>query len=285
MNTFGEVIIYRRHYRMHHYFVIIIFFIALLAVISFSQHLPANLKQPKVVIKKATEEYMIDPDITKVFLENPNLIEDYILEAMKDIVKNPATFAIDIVASDTKSKAEGYLSKVKVFLANGTVDNLVLDDATFEFIEVQLNTTKLYKEKKLDLVKAKQVNMDVIISEKSLNDFLKLKSKKIKVDDPKITLKEDCIELQGTTKYSFMKIKFWATGRFEVIDSQEIWFHVKKLKMNNLSMPKAFIGSIVKKINPILDLRKFPFRLNLKEIYLKPGYIKYTSFRHEPEEK
>ena len=45
-----------------------------------------------------------------------------------------------------------------------------------------------------------------------------------------------------------------------------------------MSMPRAFIGSIVKRINPVLNLKKFPFRLNLKEIHISRGTLRFTSY-------
>ena len=51
------------------------------------------------------------------------------------------------------------------------------------------------------------------------------------------------------------------------------------MKVNRMTMPRSFVGMIIKKINPVLDLEKFPFRLNLEAIELKKGEMHFTSFR------
>ncbi|RCK79797.1 MAG: hypothetical protein OZSIB_3951 [Candidatus Ozemobacter sibiricus] len=237
-------------------------------------------RQPEQVAK-APASWTPDPEITALLASDPSLLDRQLDLAMRKILKDPASLSITIISRDPVARSRGFLDQVSIREQRGTVDNLVLDKADIDFYEVQLDTTKLMREGRLDTISVKNINMDVIIREADLNAYLAGKAKSLKVDNPRVELHPGRMELEGSTRYSFMKVKFWAAGGFEVVDSREIWFHARKMKMNNLAMPRAFIGSIVKRINPVLNLDKFPFRLNLKEIRIEQGALHFTSFRQE----
>jgi len=227
----------------------------------------------------ASPPWIPSPEVTAVFASDPGLLERKLDLAMRKLLKNPSSMTIKIVASDPVAASKGNLREVFIHEEEGQIDSLVIFKADIQFLDVQLDTTKLLKEEKIDSKSVKSINMDVIIREVDLNAFLAVKAKKIKVDDPKVKLMKDRMDLEGTTRYSFVKVKFFASGGFSIHDSREVWFHPKKLKVNQLVMPRAFVGTIVKKINPGLNLDKFPFRLNLKEIRIEQGSLHFTSFR------
>ncbi len=221
-----------------------------------------------------------DPEITALIASNPDLLDQKILQSMANLLNNPKRLEIKVARYDPVETSRGHLKEVRVITEGALIDNLTLATATIDFFDVTLDTTKLFKDLKLQTVEVKNIDMDVILIESDLNAFLAAKARKIKVDDPKIELKPGHIELSGSTKYSFVKVKFWATGVFAVVDSKQVWFHPKKLKVNHMTMPRAFVGTIVKKINPVLNLEKFPFRLNLKEIRIEQGALHFTSFQN-----
>jgi len=218
-----------------------------------------------------------DPFVTKQLAENPQLIKRKLEAAMYKLLNHPSTLLIDLQSTNESDASYGKFDKIKVKTEKGEIDHLVLDKADLEFNNVHLDTAKLVLEEKIVPLKVDVINMNVRILENDLNKFLKEKSKYIKVDNPKVELKSGKIVLSGSTKYSLMKVSFWAAGNFGVQDSKSVWFYAKTIKVNGLGMPKPFIGSIVKRINPILNLEKFPFRLNLKEIRIENGALHFSS--------
>lgn len=230
----------------------------------------------------AVASWTPDPEVTARLASDPGLLERQLNLAMRKILKDPATLTITITTRDPVARSRGFVDLISVREARGNVDNLVLERADIDFHDVQLDTAKLVKEEKIDVVQVKNIDMNVTILEADLNAFLVAKSKGIRVDHPRVDLRPGKMELQGSTRYGFVKVRFWASGGFSIHDGQEIWFHARSMKMNNLSMPRAFIGTIVKKINPVLNLKKFPFRLNLKEIRIEQGAIHFTSSEKEP---
>lgn len=223
--------------------------------------------------------YTPDPDITARIASNPSIIEEKLVSSMNKILDNPASLSIILTPGSAEDTSLGKFKKVVVHTAQGKIDNLTLHRADIEFEDVQLDTRKLLEEEKIDPVSMSNINMDVLVKETDLNAFLEAKSKSIKVDRPRIKLTPGIMELSGSAKYGMVKVEFWATGELSVKDSREIWFHARKMKVNRMAMPRSFIGMIVKKINPVLNLDKFPFKLNLDAIVLNNGEMHFTSFR------
>lgn len=226
--------------------------------------------------------YSPDPAITARIAENPQLIHEKLTSSMNKLLDNPATLTIEITPYSSpgdKDCIEGRFKKVVVKTSQGKVEKLLLHKADIEFEDVQLDTKKLLEEDKIDPVSMKNINMDVIIRETDMNSFLEAKSKEIKVNNPKVKLLPDIMELSGSTKYGMVKVEFWATGKLSVVEGREIHFHASRMKVNRMTMPRSFVGMIIKKINPVLNLDKFPFKLNLKEIKITRGEMNFTSYR------
>lgn len=220
-----------------------------------------------------------DPAVTAEFASSPQLLKQKLEEAMRLVVLNPKILDITLVEFDPVSTSRGRLKQVMVKTEDGKIDGLTLNKASFDFQDVQLDTTKLLREAKIDTISVCNIDMDVVIQETDLNTYLGEKARQIKVDNPRVDLATGQLTLSGSTKYSLMKVNFWASGNFEVRDSKQIWFHAKKMKLNSMSMPRAFVGAIIKRVNPVLNLEKFPFRLNLKEIRIEKGALHFISTR------
>lgn len=234
------------------------------------------------IARAGEKEYQSDPAITARIAENPGIIHEKLISAMNKLLDNPATLTIDITPytePGDEDCTEGRFKRVVVKTSRGQVEKLYLHRADIEFEDVQLDTKKLLEEDKIDPVSMKNINMDVIIKEADMNSFLESKSKSIKVSRPRINLLPDTMELSGATKYGMVRVDFWATGKLSVVEGKEIHFYASRMKVNRMTMPRTFVGMIVKKINPVLSLDKFPFKLNLKEIRITQGEMNFTSYR------
>lgn len=228
---------------------------------------------------QAEKEYVTDPEVTAIIASNPAIIHEQLIKSMKKILIDPATLTIKIHEYNLERSARGEFEKIEVFTSRGSVDGLILDNAEIEFEDVVLNTTKLLKEDIIDPVEMKNINMEIALKETDMNTFLDKKSKSIKVQNPNVNMKPGKIELSGSTRYGLVKVRFWATGVFRIEKSKEIWFNARRMKINHMAMPRSFIGMIVKKINPVFDLKKFPFNLNLSEIRIDEHKMIFSSYR------
>lgn len=224
------------------------------------------------------ENYVPDPAITAMIASNPQIIDDKLKAAMLKEVEDPASITIDITHISPQDTALGRFKRIHVYAYRSTVEHVIVESAKIEFLDVQLNTKKLLENEKIRPVNKCTINMDIIVKESDLNDFLKYKAKKIKVDHPKVKMSENSMELSGSTKYGIVKVEFWAKGNFSIKDDKEIWFHASKMKVNRISMPRSFIGTIIKKINPLMNFKKFSFDVNVEQIKITDGQLRVTSF-------
>ena len=239
----------------------------------------ASTSVPTATCSEKLASWTPDPVVTAELASSPQLLKQKLEEAMRVVVKDPKLLDIRIMEYSPEYTSRGRLKQVIVNTEGGEVDGLILHRASFDFDDVQLDTTKLFREAKIDTIAVCNIDMDVLILESDLNAYLGEKARKIKVDNPRVELATGQLRLSGSTKYSLVKVNFWATGNFQVRNSQQIWFHANKLKLNSMSMPRAFVGTIIKRINPVLNLEKFPFRLNLKEIRIEQGALHFISTR------
>ncbi len=239
----------------------------------------ASTSVPTATCSEKLASWTPDPAVTAELASSPHLLKQKLDEAMRLVVKAPKLLDIQIMEYSPEYTSRGRLKQVIVKTEGGEVDGLILHRASFDFDDVQLDTTKLLREAKIDTIAVCNIDMDVLILESDMNAYLGEKARKIKVDNPRVELATGQLILSGSTKYSLVKVNFWATGNFEVRNSQQIWFHARKMKLNSMSMPRAFIGTIIKRINPVLNLEKFPFRLNLKEIRIEKGALHFISTR------
>lgn len=224
------------------------------------------------------ENYVPDPAITAMIASNPQIIEEKLRAAMLSEVEDPASLTIEIIHSSPEDTALGRFKKIHVLAYGSKTKDVTVHSAQIDFIDVHLNTKVLIEANKIRPVNKCTINLDIIVKENDLNAFLKRKAKKIKVDNPKVKLGNNNIELFGSTKYGFIKVEFWARGNFSIKNDKEIWFYSNKMKVNRVSMPRNFVGTIIKKINPLLCFDKFSFNVNLEAIRINEGEIRITSF-------
>ena len=225
------------------------------------------------------ENYVPDEAITAMIASNPQIIDDKLKEAMLKELEEPGSITIDIAHISPEDTALGKFKRIYVYAYRSKVEKVVIESAKIEFLDVQLNTKKLIENEKIRPVNKCTINMDVIVKEKDLNTFLTQKSKKLKVDNPKVRMEANNIELSGSTKYGFVKVEFWAKGNFEIKDEKEVWFHASKMKVNRIAMPRNFIGTIIKKINPLMNFEKFSFKVNIRQMKITDGQLRITSFK------
>lgn len=227
----------------------------------------------------AKKQRAVDPGIKAEIASSPSIIHEKLISSMNKLLDNPATLTIELTPYNDERTTLGQFEKIIVVTSNGSVDGLMLYKADIEFEDVELDTTKLIRHEEIDPVSMKNINMDVTITQDDLNNFLEEKSRSIKVSNPRVELSPGKIELSGSARYGLLRARFWASGDFSIADEREIWFHARRMRLNHMSMPRSFIGSIVKRINPVLNLEQFPFKLNLSEIRIEEEKMIFTSSR------
>jgi len=142
---------------------------------------------------------------------------------------------------------------------------------------LRLNRKELFDKKHIKILKSDDIDMKIRISEKSLNDYVNAKSKKIKVKRPKVRLRNGRIYLSGTFSWKIGRISFDDSGSFRVRNNK-IYFHPSRFRLNRINLPGYLIKRSLRAMNPILDMRKFPFKTQLKYIKIMKNELIISSF-------
>jgi hypothetical protein len=204
-------------------------------------------------------------------LSDPKLVEKKVRSRLNELLNAPEELNVKF------SKAEGpdksWFDTIEIKVRNSVFDDLNIAKARFFFRDAKVEVISLFRGEKMKIEPGYRADLRIEITEADLNKFVKVKSEKIKVSNPLIKFKDGAIELTGSTKYMFAKIEFKGIGSFRIEKGNVIHFIPRKLTVNKLKMPGYVLKSIIKKINPILDMNRFPFKTVLRSIDVKDGKL------------
>jgi len=206
-------------------------------------------------------------------------IEKHIYHSMGKLLNNPKSLIIDMEKiSIFKEKIS--IKKVELKIKDANFDSLNIDNGLIVFTELEINKNELLKNNHIKIISSEKIDLKVEISELSLDNYVKAKSKKIKVRKPRVRLNRGRIHLFGTFVWKIGRISFNASGKLEV-KKNKIYFRPSKFKINRMNLPGYLVRSSIKKINPILDMEKFPFNTELKYIKINDKKMIVSSFDSE----
>lgn len=219
------------------------------------------------------------PAILTQIEETPEILEQKIRKAIQSQIEAPEDFEMQIDKSLDKY-GNLHFNKIDVKVQNGFIEGLLVHHAHLSLNDLYLNLEMLFSEEKIRVLNKALINMHILIKEDALNDFVKTKSKKINIQNPKIRLfNNNEMELSGSTKYGFIRASFWTRGSFEIRNEKELHIRSRRFKVNRANMPRNIINSLLRKLNPIFEFKdEFLFKVNLKEIRITGEHIEITSF-------
>ena len=82
---------------------------------------------------------------------------------------------------------------------------------------------------------------------------------------------------KGYYKYSFLDILIEIDSRLKIVKGKELWLDNPQVKVNKLDLPDYVTKKALGKIQPLVDLRKFPLPLTLHKAELKNGSATLSS--------
>ncbi|HNY12193.1 MAG TPA: hypothetical protein PKK26_11435 [Candidatus Wallbacteria bacterium] len=208
----------------------------------------------------------------------PDLIDSQLKSVLAALLNNPEKLEINFYKpSLSEDHSTIKYETVEVFLKGASFDNLRLDTASIMLKNMELEVYRLFRDGRVKVVSQGEVLANISIIQSDLNSYLVKKSESIKVRKPYARMEKDQLAIGGVFKYGLFVIEFGATGAFKIVDDNKIFFDIKKMSINNMKMSKSFLRTVVDKINPILSLDRFPFKLIMKSIYIKEGRLIFSS--------
>lgn len=76
---------------------------------------------------------------------------------------------------------------------------------------------------------------------------------------------------QGYYKYSIFDILLEIDSKLKIVKGKELWLDNPQVKVNRLDVPDYVTKKALNKIQPLVNLRKFPLPLTLHKVELKNG--------------
>lgn len=210
---------------------------------------------PKVVVKSVAKP-VLKP-------------EDAIDHILRTFIKKSRLFNVDYVKSSLAQTGNPSFQSIHVSAEDALIDGLNVSELDIEINNVVFDRKKLLTKKKIEIKNSGKTGINIKIKEDDLNEFLKKKSEKLKVKNPKIILNKDSISLSGRCKWWIIKAAFQTKGRFVIEASQNIHYIPESISLSSVDMPRYVISKVLKKINPVLSLKKFPLKVYLSKIEIR----------------
>jgi hypothetical protein len=191
---------------------------------------------------------------------------------------------IEIISKSLSHRLGGRFDRIIISVDEGRIEGMRIHQVYFDFQKPVIDLNILWGEEKLRLKSAAQIDMNLVVHQDDLNEFLKIKANKLKISRPEIELKPGQISLKGAAQWWILQSEFWARGYFFIHDGNKIYFYPNKLEISRVRMPSMVIKQLVKKINPVLDMSTLPFKVKLETILLEEGVMTITSFENKSAE-
>lgn len=217
---------------------------------------------------------------------------NYKMKVFNDIIKNNGNFTTYLIKKALKEHTDpqgltvevrfnkllskslaGELIESRIELNNALFNKLRVKNAWFVLKKPIIDMQRLWCKGVLKLKSVDDIKFQIFITEKELNHFLNAKEDNINIRRPEVKIGNDYIILRGYGEVFKIKMTFRVKGYFEVRDKYFIYFIPKNVKFNRIPLPGFMVKNLVKRINPVMDLREFQFPIRLDNIIMKDGLL------------
>jgi len=146
--------------------------------------------------------------------------------------------------------------------------------------DLEYDVDHLMSTGKLKVTTVGNVQFSLRLNEEDINQYLDSNQKRINLRTPRVELTRDRMLFSGRIKNRFFSARVRTEGRF-VVNQEErtVDFHTNYVKLNAFKIPGFVTGSVVNRINPVLNLNKFPLMdlipIKLKDIELGDGFVEF----------
>ena len=179
-------------------------------------------------------------------------------EIKAQVVKRPAVAMLT-----------GSFDKITVDATNAKIDKVIFSQLKAELKDVQLDRGKLYLQRAAVIEQAGEVTVMAVLTQDEVARYLNQQVKGVKnatvmIDQGKMTAQSSFV-LGG-----FATVAVGLEGRV-VQDGQIVKFVTDRFLLNN--SPVGSIGGIGLAEIPLLDMRKLPFGVTVRDIMLEQGKL------------
>ena len=167
----------------------------------------------------------------------------------------------------------GLFSDIYMDLKGLNIDNFRLAGLTFRMKGVQFNEPSEWKRGNVECKDAMQVLATASILENDINHSIENKS--FGTDDHwhnvQMSINPKGLSGRGYYKAGFLDVLINIDSGLKIVKGKELWLNNPKVKVNKLDMPDYMTKQALSRIQPLVDLKKFPLPVILSKVQLKKG--------------
>lgn len=160
------------------------------------------------------------------------------------------------------------------------LEGLNIDEGNLRVEDLRFDVNQLMSTGKLEVTTVGRVEFVLRLGEEDINQYLESNQKRINLRAPRVKLTRDRMLFSGRIRNRFFSAKVRTVGRFVVNEHKRtVDFQTNNVRLNALKIPGFVTGSVVNRINPILNLNKFKLMelipIKLQEIELGDGFVEF----------
>ena len=202
-------------------------------------------------------------------------VNDLLNFYVKKFTPEKATLIISEKPDET-----GLFNEVYMDLQGVVIEKLRLSSLVVSMRGVQFNKPSEWKKGNVECKDAISVLATATLLEKDINKSIEDRTFG-KGDgqwhDMSMKILPSGLAGKGYYKYSILDILIEIDSRLKIVKGKELWLDNPQIKVNKLDLPDYVTKKALGKIQPLVNLRKFPLPLTLHKAELKNGSATLSS--------
>ena len=207
------------------------------------------------------------------FLFSSSCFADEVNELLNFYVKKFRPEKALLVISG-KPDETGLFNDIYMNLQGVVIDKLRLDSLVVRMRGVQFNEPSEWKKGNVECKDAISVLATGTIFERDINKSIEDKTfgeGRDEWHDLSMKINPSGLSGSGYYKYNILDIRIDIDSKLKIVKGKELWLDNPVAKVNKLDVPDYVTRKALTRIQPLVDLRKFPLPLSLHKVELKKG--------------
>lgn len=177
----------------------------------------------------------------------------------------------------------GLFSDIYMNLQGVMIETLRVDRLTFRMSEVQFNEPSEWAKGNVECKNALKIQALAHILESDINHAIEAKTfgEKDKWHNVSMAITPKGLKGRGyytaDVKLFNLDILLEITSGLKIVNGKELWLSNPVVKANKMDVPDYITRKALSRIQPLVDLRKFPLPMTLNKVELKNGSATLTT--------
>lgn len=181
-----------------------------------------------------------------------------------------------VMILDGEPDENGRVRRIYLDFVGCYVGQVRIDRFYVEALDVTFTPPSIWNEKEPEVRNVLLVRAKTKICEDDVKIALrsdKFNKKDDNWHDIQLNFRDSRAYVSGYKKIAFLDIFFELQGRFDIRHGGEVWLADYSMRINRLNAPESLTEKTISRIQPLIDLGRFPFPLTLRRISQERDYI------------